>query len=111
MNILANAIDALEESNLEQTMVEMKANSNRIIIIIFREDNLAKITIADNGKGMSEQVQSKIFDQLFTTKNVGKGTGLGLAIARKIVEETHGGKLIFHSVLGKGTEFFIEIPV
>ncbi len=70
-----------------------------------------KITIADNGKGMSEQVKQKIFDHLFTTKAIGKGTGLGLAIARQIVEETHGGKLSFNSVLGKGTEFIIDIPV
>ncbi|MEH2146326.1 MAG: ATP-binding protein [Nostoc sp.] len=50
-----------------------------------------------------------LFDHLFTTKGVGKGTGLGLAIARQIVEETHNGKLSFNSVLGKGTEFLIEM--
>jgi signal transduction histidine kinase len=60
---------------------------------------------------MNEEVKQKIFDHLFTTKAVGKGTGLGLAIARQIVEETHGGKLSFNSVLGEGTEFIIEIPV
>jgi len=60
---------------------------------------------------MTEAVKQKIFDHLFTTKAVGKGTGLGLAIARQIVEETHGGKLSFNSVLGEGTEFFIEIPI
>ncbi len=60
---------------------------------------------------MSEQVKSKIFDHLFTTKAVGKGIGLGLAIARQIVEETHGGKLSFNSGLGLGSEFIIEIPV
>ncbi|MEH1771292.1 MAG: HAMP domain-containing sensor histidine kinase [Nostoc sp.] len=60
---------------------------------------------------MSEEVKSKIFDHLFTTKAVGKGTGLGLAIARQIVEETHGGKLSFNSVLGNGTEFIIEISL
>ncbi|RCJ30091.1 hypothetical protein A6770_21635 [Nostoc minutum NIES-26] len=70
-----------------------------------------KISIADNGISMSAAVQQKIFDHLFTTKTVGKGTGLGLAIARQIVEETYSGKLSFNSVLGEGTEFFIEIPV
>ncbi|MEH2265586.1 MAG: HAMP domain-containing sensor histidine kinase [Nostoc sp.] len=69
------------------------------------------MAIMDNGKEMSEQVKSKVFDHLFTTKAVGKGTGLGLAIARQIVEETHGGKLSFNSVLGEGTEFIIEISV
>jgi signal transduction histidine kinase len=60
---------------------------------------------------MSEEVKQRIFDQLFTTKAVGKGTGLGLAIAKQIVEETHGGNLSCNSVLGQGTEFVITIPV
>ncbi|MEH2365585.1 trifunctional serine/threonine-protein kinase/ATP-binding protein/sensor histidine kinase [Nostoc sp.] len=111
MNLLANAIDALEESNYGRSFEEVKANPNRINITTSVETNLVKIAIMDNGKGMSEQVKSKIFDHLFTTKGVGKGTGLGLAIARQIVEETHGGKLSFNSVLGEGTEFIIEITV
>ncbi len=111
MNILANAIDALEESNEGRYFKEIQANHNRITITTSRENNLVKIAIADNGKGMNESVKQKIFDNLFTTKAVGKGTGLGLAIARQIVESTHGGKLSFNSVLGKGTEFIIEIPV
>lgn len=60
---------------------------------------------------MNEEIKDKIFDNLFTTKAVGKGTGLGLAIARQIVEETHSGKLTCNSILGEGTEFLIEIPV
>ncbi|MEH1785432.1 MAG: ATP-binding protein, partial [Nostoc sp.] len=111
MNLLANAIDALEESNHERGFEEIKANPNLIIITTSVENHLVKIAIADNGNGMNEEVKLKIFDHLFTTKAVGKGTGLGLAIARQIVEETHGGKLSFNSVLGKGTEFIIEIPV
>ncbi len=82
MNILANAIDALEESNQGCSFEEIKANPNLITITTSIENNLVKIAIADNGKGMSEQVKNKIFDHLFTTKAVGKGTGLGLAIAR-----------------------------
>ncbi|MHC0065057.1 trifunctional serine/threonine-protein kinase/ATP-binding protein/sensor histidine kinase [Nostoc sp. UIC 10890] len=111
MNLIANAIDALDESNYGQSFEEVNANPNRINITTSVETNLVKIAIADNAKGMSEQVKSKIFDHLFTTKAVGKGTGLGLAIARQIVEETHGGKLSFNSVMGEGTEFIIEIPV
>ncbi|MFW9263035.1 trifunctional serine/threonine-protein kinase/ATP-binding protein/sensor histidine kinase [Nostoc sp. CALU 546] len=111
MNLLANGIDALDESNIGRSFEEFKANPNCIIITTSVANNLVKIAIADNGNGMSEQVKSKIFDHLFTTKAVGKGTGLGLAIARQIVEETHGGKLSFNSVLGEGTEFIIEIPV
>ncbi|AFY36422.1 ATP-binding sensor histidine kinase [Calothrix sp. PCC 7507] len=111
MNILANAIDALDEFNYGRSFEEIKANPNCITITTSVETNLVKIAIADNGKGMSEEVKSKIFDHLFTTKAVGKGTGLGLAIARQIVESTHSGKLTCHSVLDKGTEFVIEIPV
>jgi signal transduction histidine kinase len=111
MNILANAIDALDESNNGRSFEEIKANPNCITIQTSVANEKVKIAIADNGKGMSESVKQKIFDHLFTTKAVGKGTGLGLAIARQIVEETHGGKLSFNSVLGEGTEFIIEIPV
>ncbi|MEH2022297.1 hybrid sensor histidine kinase/response regulator [Nostoc sp.] len=113
MNILANAIDALEESNIGQSFEEININPNCITIITQLNDDKQKviINIKDNGKGMSEQIKLKIFDHLFTTKAVGKGTGLGLAIARQIVEETHSGKLSFNSVLGEGAEFIIEIPV
>ncbi|MGV0108458.1 AAA family ATPase [Nostoc sp. DSM 114160] len=111
MNIFANAIDALDESNHGLSFEEIKANPNCITITTSVENNLIKVSITDNGKGMSESVKQKIFDHLFTTKAVGKGTGLGLAIARQIVEETHGGKLSFNSILGQGTEFMIEIPV
>jgi signal transduction histidine kinase len=111
MNILSNAIDALDESNHGRSFEEIKANPNCIKITTSVANNLVKIAIADNGRGMSESVKSQIFDHLFTTKAVGKGTGLGLAIARQIVEETHQGKLSCNSVLGEGTEFIIEVPV
>jgi signal transduction histidine kinase len=112
MNILANAIDAVDESNNGRSFAEIQANPPRIIVKTSAEDNqVIKISIADNGKGMSEEVKQRIFDHLFTTKAVGKGTGLGLAIAKQIVEETHGGKLSCNSVLGKGTEFVIQISI
>ncbi|MBE9228436.1 AAA family ATPase [Phormidium sp. LEGE 05292] len=110
MNIIANAIDAIDESNNQRSFAEIKANPNRITITTSIKDNCVKIAIADNGKGISESVKSKIFDHLFTTKSVGKGTGLGLAIAKSIIESTHNGKLSCNSVLGQGTEFLIEIP-
>ena len=111
MNILANAIDALEEANTGRSFKEIEANPNRITIKTSVEDRGVKIAITDNGKGMSEEVKQKIFDHLFTTKAVGKGTGLGLAIARQIVASTHNGKLSCNSVIGEGTEFVIEIPL
>ena len=111
MNILANAIDALSESNKELSYKEIENNPNRITIKTYLEGNRVKISIADNGKGMSEEVKQKIFDHLFTTKKVGKGTGLGLSIARQIIIEKHGGNLEVSSEIGKGTEFLITIPV
>jgi signal transduction histidine kinase len=111
MNILANAIDALEEANTTRSFAETASQPNSIIISTSVANKAVKIAISDNGKGMDEAVKQKIFDHLFTTKEVGKGTGLGLAIARQIVEETHGGKLNCNSVLGVGTEFVIEIPI
>ncbi len=111
MNLLANAIDALEESNIGRTFEEIKTNPNRITITTSVEDKNVKITIADNGKGMSESVTQKIFDHLFTTKEVGKGTGLGLAIAKSIVVEKHGGAIAVDSTLAQGTEFTIQLPI
>ncbi len=111
MNILANAIDALDESNRGRTFEEIKSNPNRIIIKTSLEKEGVKISIADNGQGMNEEVKQKIFDHLFTTKAVGKGTGLGLAIARQIVTEKHGGVIEVDSRPGEGTEFVIKLPL
>ncbi|NEP84059.1 MAG: GAF domain-containing protein, partial [Okeania sp. SIO3B3] len=111
MNILANAIDALDESNQGRDFAEIKTNPNRITIKTQLVDEQVKISIADNGKGMSEEVKAKIFEHLFTTKEIGKGTGLGLAIARQIVLEKHGGIIQVNSKLGEGTEFIITLPV
>ncbi|MEG3953444.1 ATP-binding protein [Microcoleus sp. SVA1_A1] len=110
MNILANAIDALDESNTGRSFAEIQANPNCITIVTSVENERVKIVIADNGKGMSEEVKQKIFDHLFTTKAVGKGTGLGLAIARQIVVEKHGGSIHVKSTPGAGTEFIISLP-
>ncbi|MEH2207550.1 MAG: AAA family ATPase [Nostoc sp.] len=111
MNILANAIDALDESNSGRNFADIQENPNKITIQTSLQDNQVKITIADNANGMNEAVKQKIFDHLFTTKSVGKGTGLGLAIARQIVVEKHGGSIHCNSFPGKGTEFAIAIPV
>ena len=110
INLLANAIDALEELNIGRSFAEIKANPNRITIQTTLVDNQVKISIADNGYGMTESVKAKIFDHLFTTKAVGKGTGLGLAIARQIIEEKHQGSIQVNSTLGQGTEFIISLP-
>ncbi|WP_375443037.1 AAA family ATPase [uncultured Nostoc sp.] len=111
MNILANAIDALDESNRGRNFEEIKSNPNRIIIKTSLKNQGVEIAIADNGQGMNEEVKQKIFDHLFTTKGVGKGTGLGLAIARQIIAEKHGGVIEVNSQPGEGTEFLIQLPM
>jgi signal transduction histidine kinase len=112
MNILANAIDALEEANVKRTYQELKENPNLITIRTGMIDSKwVKIAISDNGTGMCESVQKRLFDPFFTTKSVGKGTGLGLAISYQIVTEKHGGKLDCFSIPGEGTEFVIQILV
>lgn len=111
MNILANAIDAIDEESQKYSFDDLIANPKQINIQTKLQDKNLTIYIKDNGPGISTEVQSQIFDNLFTTKEVGKGTGLGLAIARQIVEETHKGKLSCSSALGEGTEFIIELPV
>jgi signal transduction histidine kinase len=69
------------------------------------------IRITDNGPGIAPEVQSQLFDPFFTTKPIGKGTGLGLSISHQIVVENHGGILRCESTPGKGTEFWIELPL
>jgi signal transduction histidine kinase len=112
MNILSNAIDALEEMNQKRSFGEIKSDPNQIIITTDFDQikKIIMIKIKDNAGGIPEQIQIKVFDELFTTKSVGKGTGLGLSISRKIVEENHGGTLNFESFLGEGTEFTICLP-
>ncbi|AFZ06423.1 multi-sensor signal transduction multi-kinase [Oscillatoria nigro-viridis PCC 7112] len=110
MNLLGNAIDALEESNQGRHYTEI-VNEITIKTDISVDNKQAIICIKDNGVGISEAVRENIFDELFTTKGVGKGTGLGLAIARQIVVEKHGGTIEVNSVLGEGTEFTILLPM
>lgn len=111
MNLLVNAIDALEEqfdvSNTEA------CHSNSWIKICTEMVNLdqVKVSISDNGSGMSEGTRSRLFDPFFTTKPIGKGTGMGLSISYQIVTEKHGGQLICHSQPGQGATFIIQIPV
>lgn len=112
MNLLANSIDALDEqfSKLLEQPYEQRQGCITITTSIHAQNHL-KIQIADNGIGMTEETRQRIFDHLFTTKEVGKGTGLGLAIARQIIVEKHGGTIEVYSSPGEGTEFVIEIPI
>lgn len=111
MNILANAIDALDESNHGRSFEDITAHPNQIKITTVAEVQQVKIIIADNGIGMSEQVKQRIFDNLFTTKDVSKGTGIGLAIAKQIIVDKHNGTIECDSSPGEGTKFTITLPV
>lgn len=138
MNLLSNAIDALEESRILKPQVENGNSHHRIpspsitictsIKEVRNEQKIhqslalpigssveytphAVIQIADNGSGMTEAVHQHLFDPFFTTKAVGKGTGLGLSISYHIVVKKHGGSIKCISAPGQGTEFVIEIPI
>ncbi len=135
MNIIANAIDALEEysyqnlairtiENLQPSFVQgyqkppIFSTEPPISSIKIRTEVLANdgnprvlIRIRDNGPGIPPEVKPKLFDPFFTTKPVGKGAGLGLSISYQIVVEKHGGVLKCFSEVGEGTEFWIEIPI
>ena len=109
MNLLDNAIDALEESMV--TGSSPTPNPQIRIRTAVTDANSVTISIADNGSGMTEEVSCRIFDPFFTTKPVGKGTGLGLSICYQIVVKKHGGELKCISSPGEGTGFTIKIPI
>ncbi len=112
MNVLSNAIDALEEQRTtEQRHSHLASPTIRIYTQVSTNNSYLLIRITDNGPGMTEDVRKHIFDPFFTTKSVGKGTGLGLAISYQIVVENHNGVMECVSEPGKGTEFWIEIPI
>ncbi|WGV26592.1 sensor histidine kinase [Halotia branconii] len=106
MNILANAIDALEEAFQKGLCPEPI-----ISISSAQVDGNLFIHIADNGIGIPEAIQSHLFDPFFTTKPVGKGTGMGLSISYQIITEKHDGSLRCISSPGQGAKFVIAIPI
>lgn len=111
MNILANAIDALEESLVTDNGLMTNNRGQICIHIILTKDKQVMIRIADNGLGIPEDVQQRLFEPFFTTKPVGKGTRLGLSISYQIITQKHQGKLQCISTVGQGTEFVIIIPL
>jgi signal transduction histidine kinase len=117
MNIIANAIDALSEtyqSLVEKGKLDTTYENPYPLKIWIRteltEDKYIVIRIADNGKGIPEDLQTRLFDPFFTTKPVGKGTGLGLSISYQIIVEKHNGQISCVSSPGNGAEFIIQIP-
>jgi two-component system, NtrC family, sensor kinase len=111
MNLIANAVDALDEVNQTRSYQEIKNDPAKITITTEVVNDQIVIAIADNGPGIPEKIQSKLFDPFFTTKPVGKGTGLGLSISYQIVTERHGGTIQCCSAPGEGTQFRIMLPI
>lgn len=99
LNLIANAIDALESSERKEIQVSLK-----------RDEGNIEVTIEDTGSGIPSENMKKIFDPFFTTKAVGKGTGLGLSTCKNIIEQ-HGGEIYCESRVGTGTKFTILLPI
>jgi signal transduction histidine kinase len=112
MNILVNAIDALDERTLQSIEYGMSPPPNRIIIQTKLIDPAQiKISIIDNGLGMKASVRERIFEPFFTTKDLGKGTGMGMSISHQVITEKHSGTLECYSKPDEGTEFVIHLPI
>jgi PAS domain S-box-containing protein len=105
LNLLVNAAHAIGE------VVKGTGEKGKIRVRTVAEGKTVLITISDTGCGIAEGIRSKVFDPFFTTKEVGRGTGQGLAIARSVVVERHKGSLTFESEVGKGTTFYVRLPV
>jgi signal transduction histidine kinase len=105
LNLIVNAAHAIGD------VVKGTSRKGTIRVATRVIDDSVEIAIGDSGKGIPVEVRARIFDPFFTTKEVGKGTGQGLAIARTVVVDKHGGTLHFETELGKGTTFFIRLPI
>ena len=113
MNLIANAIDAIDDRRRSPLTYQNSEQGYQPKITIKTEQTAETITIQieDNGCGMSESIQDRLFNPFFTTKPVGKGTGMGLSISYQIVKEKHQGQLICQSQYGIGTHFTIKLPI
>jgi PAS domain S-box-containing protein len=105
LNVVVNAAHAIGD------VVRGTDHKGRIEVRTRRDGDKVIVSIGDSGGGIPEAIRGRIFDPFFTTKEVGKGTGQGLAIAWATVKEQHGGELRFETEVGKGTTFFIELPI
>lgn len=105
MNILVNAIDAIEEFQNTTQTPEITIETSLL------KNNWIAVSIMNSGPAIPEEIRSRLFDPFFTTKEVGKGTGMGLAISYQIVVDRHKGNLSCESIADLGTRFIIEIPM
>lgn len=106
LNLLINAAHAIR-----QAVGDGAGGKGKILIATKQEQDWVEISIHDTGSGIPEEIQSRIFEPFFTTKPVGQGTGQGLALAHATIVRKHGGRIWFETTAGKGTTFFIRLPV
>jgi signal transduction histidine kinase len=106
LNLLINAAHAIAQAGENASGVK-----GRIVVSTSHDGEWAEISISDTGAGMPEAVRARVFEPFFTTKPVGQGTGQGLALVHTAIVRRHGGKVWFDSEVGKGTTFYIRIPL
>jgi PAS domain S-box-containing protein len=104
LNLLVNAAHAIESRTNRDSL-------GRIGVRTFVENDHVVVEISDNGSGIPPEIRDRVYDPFFTTKEVGRGTGQGLAIAHRTVVEQHHGLIDFTTEVGKGTSFFIRLPL
>jgi PAS domain S-box-containing protein len=100
LNLVINAAHAVTDGG----------GRGRIDVVTRQEGEQVVVAVRDSGTGIPEEVRDRIFDLFFTTKKVGRGTGQGLALAKAVVDQ-HGGTLTFESEVGRGTTFYLRLPV
>jgi two-component system, NtrC family, sensor kinase len=105
LNLLVNASHAISD------VVKDSGRLGKLHVRTRLDGAEVEISISDTGTGIPESARHTIFDPFFTTKEVGKGTGQGLAMARNVIVNKHGGTLRFESECGRGTTFFIRLPI
>jgi signal transduction histidine kinase len=104
LNLIVNAAHAIKEKIHE-------GEKGQISVATRLRGEFVEISVADTGAGIPEAIRGRVFDPFFTTKEVGKGTGQGLALAYTVVVKKHGGKIWFETEVGKGTTFFVALPI
>jgi signal transduction histidine kinase len=105
LNLVVNAAHAIGD------MLKNGSPRGKIVVRTREENGRVVISIADTGGGIPEAIRAHIFDPFFTTKEVGRGTGQGLSVSRNVVVKGHGGELHFTTEIGKGTTFFVRLPI
>jgi signal transduction histidine kinase len=106
LNLVVNSAQAIAEAG------QRDGDSIGTISVATRRDGeWVELSVADSGIGIPDHIKERVFDPFFTTKEVGKGTGQGLMLAHTVVVKKHGGKIWFDSKIGKGTTFYLRLPL